>query len=218
MQGHLWASTWAVAALLVSMAVADPASARPQLDPSTQLRNDVAATRGAEVLTFKVVFTMEQESQAYLKVSPRPGNPVFGNGTVHGSGWWTDVRLDGPTGTLSNSATAGDPPTDFGTLAANVTYTLWLAVHAPAGSLTHWTNYTLDYVLAEHVVSTDSGSGGTLDESVGLHAVARVQGVATSGGGLPLWAWLVGGVVLLVLVGAVVLVVVRRKRGPGPQE
>lgn len=216
MHGRLGAPTWAVAALLVGLGVAASVDARPQLDSSTQLRDDVAATRAAEVLTFKVVFTMAQDSQAYLKVSPRPGNPVFGNGTVNGAGWWTGVRLEGPGGTLKDGATAGDPPTDFGRLSANVTYTLWLNVHAPAGALAQWANYTLDYILAEHVVSTSSGSGGTLDESVGLHAVARVQGVAGSSAGIPLWAWIAGGVVVLVLAGAIV--VAMRKRSQGPKE
>src|SRR5688500_3174093 len=98
--GRQRAPAWATLALVAALALAWPAAARPQLDPSTQLRDDVEATHGATVLDFKVVFTMAQDSQAYLKVSPRPGNPVFGNGTAGEQGWWTDVVLEGPGGVL----------------------------------------------------------------------------------------------------------------------
>jgi hypothetical protein len=216
------ASTWVILGLMVALALAWPAAAQPKLDPSTQLREDIAATRDGAVLEFKVVFAMQQDSQAYLKVSPRPGNPVFENGTAGGEGWWTEVVLEGPGGVLYEGTTTGDPPTDFGDLESNVTYTLWLRAHAPAGALDETSNLTLDYILAEHVTSTSAGSGGVLDESVGLHAVVRIQGepVAAAGGfHLPPWAWGATAVGAFVLAAVGVLFVMRRSRakGPGPQ-
>ena len=208
-------------ALAAVLALAWPAAGEPKLDSSTQLRDDVAATHAAGVAEFTVVFRMPQDSQAYLKVSPRPGNPVFANGTAKGAGWWTEVTLDGPNGNLYTGTTTGDPPMDFGTLATNTTYTLHLHAHAPAGSLAHPANYTLDYILAEHVApAAGGGSGGTLDESVGLHAVLRVQGEASRPAGfrMPVWGWALVGVAALALVGGIVVGATRRSRGPGPQE
>ena len=111
---------------------------------------------------------------------------------------------------------------DFGDLQANTTYTLLLRAHAPAGALDEPGNHTLDYILAEHVASTSSGSGGTLDESVGLHAVVRVQGEAPAvagGSGLPMWAWGALALAAAALVAAVAVGARRRARakGPGPQ-
>jgi hypothetical protein len=208
-------SVASVGLLVAGLVLGTPASAEPQLDPSTELRVDVPASREAATLEFKVVFTMPGEAQAYLKVSPKPGNPVFDNGSLQGKGWYTDVRLDGPDGQLAEGRTVGDPPMDFGLLAANVTYTLWLTAHAPAGTLAHATNYTLEYILAEHLVSESEGSGGTLDESVGLHAVARVQGEAeAAAAGIALWVWVAVGAAVAAIVVVLVVVARRRRRGP----
>jgi hypothetical protein len=219
------ASAWAILGLVVAAGILlEPATAQPKLQSTTRLRQDVAATQDQSVLEFKVVFSMPQDSQAYLKVSPKPGNPVFANGTVDGDGgegWWTEVLLEGPGGTLYEGTTTGDPPTGFGDLVSNVTYTLWLRAHAPAGTLAHATNYTLDYILAEHVTSNATGSGGTLDESVGLHAVVRVQGEAAAlpADGIPMWVWIVGAAAVLAVAAGVVVGVRRAKaKGPGPQE
>jgi hypothetical protein len=202
---------------LAGLALLPPAQAVPKLESSTELRVDTPTSAGAADLHFKVVFTMAQDSQAYLKVSPRPGNPVFANGTAGQKGWWTHLRLeDGAHVSLFEGTTTGDPPSDFGDLKANVTYTLWLDAHAPAGALDHPSNYSMDYILAEHVASGASGSGGTLDESVSLHAVARVEGAAVHAGfKVPWWAWVAGAVAVVAGV-AVAVALGRRGRRPGP--
>jgi hypothetical protein len=159
--------------LLVSLA-ALRVEAQPALDHRSQLLVEVPATPQAKVIGFSILFTIAKPTEVYLKVAPIPGNVAFDNGVAGESGWWTGITLEDGSGVLFNGTTTGDPPVRFGTLQANTTYTLRLDVHAPAGALAHEAALSLDYILAQHEPSDRRGSGGTLDQSTGLHATVRV--------------------------------------------
>ncbi|MEA3167001.1 MAG: hypothetical protein QOJ26_1885 [Thermoplasmata archaeon] len=214
-------ATVAMAILLGSSFV----SAQPALDYRSQLHSDIAATKAAAVVEFPVIFTLKAPAEVYLKVSPAPGNLAFGNGEAGKSGWWTEVSLDGPSGSLFTGQTAGDPPLQFGSLEANTSYTLHLRVHAPAKSLTNEGAIALEYILAQHIPSTSGGSGGTFDESTGLHATINVlpgSGVETSSTGIaPVWMWGIAALAGVALIVVGVVIVMRRGRGksggPGPE-
>jgi hypothetical protein len=217
-----------VALALLAVAAGPTVTAEPTLNYRSQLRADVPPTRYDSVIDFPILFSIQKSSDVYLKVSPVPGNPAFGNGVAGKSGWWTGVKVEGPDGVLFTGTTVGDPPLDFGDLGADTVYTLTLSVHAPAGALAKEGNLALDYILAQHGTTTSSGSGGTLDESTGLHVGIQVlpgalEPADTGIFGLPLWAWIVAGVAVLAVGGLLAARAVGRGKrdetgGAGPEK
>lgn len=205
-------------AAAVALLALPAAGAEPRLDPRSEALRSIDATAEAAELPFRVAFSLEAAREAYLKVSPAPGNPVFANGTVDGEGWWTEVALDGPAGRLFEGRTAGDPPLDLGALQANTTYNLTLVVHAPAGALAKPGLLSFEYILAERHAGS-SGSGGVLDESAGIHLAAEVVGDAPAGPAgqpketlSPLPWVLAGAVAFVALVAVAVYAAMHRRR------
>jgi len=125
----------------------------------------IEPTSEGAAIDFVLQLRSASPGQAYAKVLPVEGNPVFMNGTSDAGGWWTEFIVDG----VRVGVTEGREPVTLGAVGPGAPLAATARVHAPAGALVAEGAHRLRYILAVHVDAGEgSSSGGSLDPSLAL--------------------------------------------------
>lgn len=160
--------------VLLSLPVAsavDLAIEVPESDSAHRVTRGAAATIP---VVFAVEILVDQTVEAYVRAATGASNPVYQNGTINQTGWWSAFALVSGEDVRATGATNGMDAVDLGTLEAGANHTLHVTIHVPPNATLDLWNYRPTYIVVVHSPAGNESSGTSISPSEAFAVTIQV--------------------------------------------